>query len=443
MPERQVITSLTGTASPLLTVDTANRAALDYSSFWLPREWKKSTPFVVDEIEIPANGQTGLGIDMQFEMPKFGHLVFDLCYRWVAPPRAVSVGSNAFYDDFLGYAALDYFRVLFSSNMLFDRQSQDLYFKFRQTYTQEKAAAIDFLVRGDQTIAQRTADFLNGVELWVDMMLPFSTHFNMALPIVVLSQKTRFQMRMHPLNNIVNIQPFGGGGTVSTPNNGQDLFQLWVKVVHVTGNESDMLIAMSRSDSGIAYMIHQPVRQAVDDFASTQNGFVIYEKLSGITKPIRYLEWALVPTKLINQSGRQDQFFFAPQPVIGPFPPGATPYSPIVGWRITANGQIVQRFVHRNYNRVYDHVKWNESPFGDEIFRQFYSMYPHSVNSACGYLDYTTLNNPVLEIITGTGGTGTDPDLGPPAAQSLRVVVNCEDYNFWFLKSGNWSRTFN
>lgn len=442
MPERQVITSLTGTASPLLTVDTANSSALDYASFWLPREWKKSTPFVVDELQVQSNGQTGLGMDMQFEIPKFGHMIFDLCYRWVAPPRANSVGSVAFYLDWLGYAALDYFRILFSSNMLFDRHSQDLYFKMRQTYTDEKREGLRYLVRGDQTIAQRTTDFLNGVELYVDMMLPFSTHFNMALPIVVLSQKTRFTMRLKPLQNIVNIQPFGGGGTVSTPNNGQDLIELIVKVVHVTGNEADLLIGMSRSDSGIAYMIHQPVRQSIDDFGSIQNGFHINEKLSGITKPIRYLEWALVPTKLINESGRQDPFFFAPQPVLGPMPPGATAYQPIVGWHITANGQIVQRFVHRNYNRVYDHIKWNESSPGDEIFRQFYSMYPHSVNAACGYLDYTTLNNPVLTITMGTGGTGTDPDI-PANPQLLRVVVNCEDYNFWFLKSGNWSRTFN
>jgi hypothetical protein len=447
MPERQVITSLTGTASPLLTVDTANLQALDYSSFFLPREWKKSTPFVVDELAIQANGQTGLGIDMSFEIPKFGHLLMDLCYHWVAPPRTTTVGFNAFYVDFLGYAALDFFSVLFSANMLFDRRAQDLYFKFRQTYGIEKAAGIDFLVRGDQTLAQRTADLANGVELWVDLMLPFSSHFNMSLPIVVLSQKTRFNMRLHALNNITNIQPFGvPGGSVTTSPGLQDFIELWAKVVHVTGNEADLLIAMSRSDSGIAYMIHQPVRQATDDFASTQNGYQINEKLNGITKPIRYLEWALCPRNLINFSGRQDQFFFAPQPVIGPFPPGASPYNPIVSWSITANGQIVQRTVLRNYNRVYDHVKYNDSIYGDEIFRQFYSQYPHSVNAACGYLDYTTLNNPVLQITMGTGGTGLDPDQPPvpgTVAQQLRVVVNCEDYNFWFLKSGNWSRTFN
>jgi hypothetical protein len=442
MPERQVITSLTGTASPLLTVDTANAAALDYSSFFLPREWKKSTPFVVDELSVQANGQTGLGIDMTFEVPKFGHLVMDLCYRWIAPPRTPAVNTTAFYVDFLGYAALDFFTVLFSSNMLFDRRAQDLYFKFRQTYGLEKAAGINYLVRGDLTVAQRTADLLNGTELWVDMMLPFSTHFNMSLPIVVLAQKTRFNMRMHALPNITNVQPLGGAAVTTNPG-GVDQFELWLKVVHVTGNEADLLISMSRSDSGIAYMIHQPVRQAIDDFASTINGYQINEKLNGITKPIRYLEWALCPSKLINFTGRQDQFFFAPVPLIGPQPPGSAPYNPIVSWSITANGQIVQRTVFRNYNRVYDHVKYNDSLFGDEIFRQFYSQYPHSVNAACGYLDYTTLNNPVLQITMGTGGTGIDPDLGPPTAQALRVVVNCEDYNFWFLKSGNWSRTFN
>lgn len=439
MSERQVITSLTGTIAPLLTCNSDIPAALDYCSFWLPRDWKKSTPFVTDLFPIAPNNQSLLNAEMNFEFPKVCHLLFDLCVRWIAPPRTVApAGNPAFYVDHLGYAALDYFRIHFGSNLVYQRENYDLYFKYRQLYTMEKRDAVNELIGGDQTIAQRTADLTNGREYWTDMMLPFGDHFNMACPIVTLSQKTRFVLKTRSLLNLINT-PIAGT-TVTTPS--QETFELWCKTVHLTGNEGDMLMDMSNGDSGISYMIHQNVRQSSDDFASSQTGFQINCKLSGMTKPLRALYWALIPRNLVNDTGVNDIFFFTPNPTLGPVPPGMNAYSPIQSWSIDANGQIIQRQIFRNYNRVYDWYKFNESPHGDEIFGQRYSMYPHSTNSACGYLDYTTLSNPVLRIVTGVGGTGVDP-ANPANPQTLRVIVNAEDYNFWFFKSGNWSRTFN
>lgn len=443
MPERQVITSLTGTAAPLLTVDSSNPEALDYSSIWLPRQWKKSTPFVCDEVTIPANNQTALNVDCNFEIPKLGHMIYDLSVHHLLAPRVTANPplSPGYYVDHLGYAIMDYFRIYFGSNTPYERQMYDLYFRYRKQYSQEKRDTINELIQGDRTIAQRTNTFLNGGELFTDMMLPFGDHYNMALPIVVLSQKTRFTYRTKALQNIINLPVVGS--TASTAANQLDNIELIVKVVHLTGTEADMLVGMSQTDPGIAYMIHQEVRQLNDEFGSTVPNYQAHIKLSGITKPIMLLQWALIPSKLVNDTGRNDFFFFAPQTAIGPPPPGWSPYTPIQNWDITANGQIIQRQTTRNYNKLYNWYKTNESPSGDEIFTQNYSMYPHSVNSATGYLDYTTLNNPVLNITFGTGGTGFDPDAGAPTAQLLRLIVIALDYNFWFLKSGNWSRTFN
>lgn len=443
MPERQVITSLTGTAAPLLTVDSSNPAALDYSSIWLPRQWKKSTPFVTDEVTVPSLTPSGLNLEMSFEIPKFGHMIYDVAVHHNLAPRVVNAPAVlGFYVDHLGYAIVDYFRIYFASNHVYERQAYDLYFRYRQLYSEEKRDVINRLILGDRTIAQRTASFVNGDQMYTDMMLPFSDHFNMALPIVVLSQKTRFVYRTKPLANIVNSQPVGIG-SVSTAPNQQDNIELVVKVVHLTGTEADMLCDMARSDPGIAYMIHQEQRQTCDEIGSIVPNFQAKIKLSGITKPIMSLAWALVPTKLVNDTGRNDMFYFAPTPDIGPTPPGAANYTPIVSWAIEANGQTIQRIIERIYSKLYNWYKFNEAPGGDEIFVQNYSMYPHSVNSACGYLDYTTLNNPVLTINFGVGGTGIDPDVGGTTPQQLRVIVIARDYNFWFLKSGNWSRTFN
>lgn len=439
MPERQVITSLTGTIAPLLTVNTADARAIDYCSKYLPREWSKTTPFVTDEVQVQPNNQSLLNTEMAFEIAKQAHLLRDICVRFTMPPHIVAPAFNpAFYVDHLGFALIDYLRLHFHSNLTYQREAYDLYFKYRKAYTDEERDAVNYLVRGDQTIAQRTLDLANGVDMFVDPMLPNNTAFHQSLPLVVLSQKVRAVLKTRSLLNLINT-PIAG--TTVTPN-GLYNMELWLKHVHLTGNEGDMLVDMSRQNAGICYMIHQNVRQNADDVFSTQNGFIANIKLSGMTKPLRLLRWAFVPTKLQNDTGRNDMFFFQPQPVLGPIPPGMNAYNPIVSWNIQANGQTVQRSVLRDYNRVYDHYHNNPSRFGDEIFEQLYTLYPHSVNAAVGYLDYTNLNNPVLQVIFGTGGTGIDPDI-PANPQQLRLIVNAEDYNFWYFKSGNWSRSFN
>lgn len=441
MPERQVITSLVGTIAPLLTVDTCDTKAIDYASIYLPRMWKKTTPFVKDDLEIQPLGNSAKNIDINFEVPKFAHFVLDMSLRTVHPPHTIApAGNPANYVDFLGFADIDNFRVNFSSNLTYDRRKYDLYFNYRTANTSEKQTTQDQLIRGNRTIAQRTADLVNGVTTITDLDLPFSRHLSQALPIVVLSQKSRFTFHSEPLLNIINA-PIAG--TTVTPTGTYD-YSLLTRVAHVTGDEADVVLEMSRAQAGIAYMIHQNVRQESDNtLTSTTTGQPVNIRLSSITKPLRFLRWALIPSKLNNNTGRNDFFFFAPTPIIGPVPPGMTPYNPIQTWSITANGQIIQRTIYRDWTRLWYWNKFHESIGGDEIFDQNYTEYPHSVNSAVGYLDYTNLNNPVLTIIVGAGGFGFDPDLGPPNAQQMTLIVNCEDYNFWYLHAGNWTRAFN
>lgn len=439
MPERQVITSLVGTVAPLLTIDTGDLNATASLSHFVPQGWKKTTPFVIDHVEILPNNQTGMAVEMTFEVPKLAHGIVDLVLRATLPPATITpAGNPAYYEDFLGYAMINYFRTHFGSNQVFSTEAYDLYFEHRKINHVERRDAVNELILGDTTTAQRSAALLNGVELQVDLMQPFThCHKNM-LPIVALSQKTRFQLLTHALNNLVETSV--AGTTVSYGQLKPD-FVLEASVIHVTANESSLLLDMSRYDDGIVYMIHHHVRQQNDEIGSLVNGYSPAIKLCGITKPIRELHWALIPSKQINNTGRNDRFFFSPTPTTA-FPTALTPYNPIVSWSIEANGQIIQRTMNRNWNRVHLHSKHHSGPHGDEIFSQYYDPFPELVNCAGGYLDYTNLNNATLRPIFGTGGTGTDVD-NPLIAQVLTVVVNAKDYNFWFFKNGNWSKTFN
>lgn len=440
MPERQVITSLTGTIAPLLTVESSNPSNVDYASMWMPRMWKKSLNFVKDDLTLQPLGVSSMNQEMAFELPKIAHFLLDLAVQKIAPAHAVApAGNPAFYVDFLGFADIDYFRINFTSNLNYERRPYDLYFNYRTSKTDEAQATDDYLVRGNQTIAQRSADLANGVTTITDLDLPFSRHDSLAYPIHVLSQKTRFLYKSRPFLDIINT-PIAG--TTVTPSGNYD-YQLLLRVAHVTGDEGDVVLDMSRAQQGIAYMIHQNVRQESDNnLSSTVTGAQINVRLANLTKPLRFLRWALIPTKLNNNTGRNDMFFFAPTPLIGPVPPGMTAYNPIQSWNIVANGQIVQRSITRDIARMWYWNKFHPSRGGDEIQEQNYAEYPHAVNAATGYLDYTNLNNPVLQIITGVGGFGADPDI-PANPQAMTLIVNCEDYNFWYMHSGNFTRAFN
>lgn len=439
MPERTVITSLSGAVAPLLTVSTASQEEIDKNSIWVPRDWRKSTPFVIDEIRVDTLGQPVFNGENNFEFAKQAHMIKDICLRSQLPPQIINPAVNpGHYVDHLGYALIEYFDVTFGANQLYRRTALDLYFKYRKALEIEKRDAVNDLILGDKTTAQRNQALLNGADLYTDMFLPFELHGTQAFPLLSVSQKLRMTLKTKALQNLIQLPV---AGTTLTQN-GNLNFTIIAKVVHLTGREADLILDFTRDSQGISYLIHQNVRQNQDDIQSTTNGFVANVKLSSITKPIRFLQWALIPTKLQNDTGRNDYFFFQPQPNPGPVPAGMTPYNFIQSWSMEANGQIIQRTVPRTYTVVRDHYMYNPAPHGDEIFTQYYDQYPHSVNATLGYMDYTNLNNVVLSIVFGTGGTGTDPDV-PANAQVLRLVVNAEDDNFWFFHSGNVSRAFN
>lgn len=444
MPERQVLTALTGTVAPLLTVDTTIQEALDYASMHLPREWKKTVPFVKDDVELLPNNVPSLAQDVIFSLPKLGTFVGDMIVRIDLPPITVTpLGNPAFYVDFPGFSFIENLTITFGANKVWDITAYDLWFYYRRSQMYEETINIDTLVYGNTTTAQRSALLLAGTPvqdpIWVPTWAPFTNAQDTShnLPLIVLSQKTQFILRTPTLLNLT--QTPIPGTSLSTA--GQFDFRLILKVIHSTGPEAAALLEMSRADDGIAYIFHQHIRQISADFANTTTNFEIVEKLSSVTKPVKSLIWGIIPTKLINDTGRNDKFFFQPQ-AMAPIPPGQSNYSRPITWFIDANGQYIQRPIPCAYSRKYKYYFYDKALIGDETHAIHCAEFPWAKNAASGYLDFTNLNNPVLHIFTGVGGTGTDPDI-PANPQALRIVINAQDYNFWFFKSGNWSRTFN
>lgn len=443
MPERSVITSLIGPAAPLVTVNADSMDSLNDGSMFLPRMWHKSTPFLLDDQQIGPNNPTAYNTDINFEIPKqatcLGECFMDAQYN----QATITGAGQPIWVDWLGYAQIANFQMLFGSNKLYDTTSDDYYFRMRTTMnieTQQREALTNL---GDTTTAQRNASLVNvnGTHLITDLMLPFAcSPINMAesadkaYPLITLSQKTRFTLRLDLLANLLNVP---AGVTVSVP---PPTLKLLITTINTTADEGSAILAMSQQTNGITYMMHQRIRQTSDTIQITNaTGGSPVTNLTSLTKPLKVLYWALVPSHLRDNTNRNNRFFFAPQPP-APVPLGMTPYQRTSSWSIESGGQIIQRTVDNLYNRIVQFGRRHPAPVGDEIFHQSYSMNPVCLNETHGFLDWTNLNNPRLTI-TFPGTTGIDVDTG--AAQTLYLIVNALDYNWLYVKSGNITRAFN
>ncbi len=441
MPEAQVINSLTGTASPLLLVDVSMPSELDYASLWLPREWKKTTPYVTDFQRLDPNGSqptTLSGNELNFEFVKSSTLIDAIVGEINLPGHTVTpVNANVSYTDWVGLAIWEKFIMKYHSNDVFELQPHDEYLRIRKTLDDRRLASMRVRCAGDQTTAQLSALLRNGTgnePLLFPIYLPYADCTSAALPIIVLSQKTRYTIKLRALGNIIH----NLSNAVITPN-GPYEFKLLFELVHTTGHESEMFIALAEEVTGISYMVHQHQRQESEH--ATQLATKITTQLRGISRPLVYFNWGLIPSRLINNTGYNDFFMFNPSPPL-PIPAGMNPYTPIDRWAITSNGQYIQREIKRGYTTYYNYDRFNFGYSGEDLYDQDYSRFPHSDNCAAGFVDYSNLSNPTLEIWLGAGGTGVDP-LNPLLPQTLTCMVNCKDYNFWFLKGGNLTRCFN
>jgi len=445
MPERQLITALTGTSAPLLVVDVSIAEELDFSSIFLPRPWKKTAPYVTDVFYLDPNGQHPLtaliGQEINFELPKSATAVDDVFLRVQLPGHSIApIGATVRYTDWLGLSLWRRFEMKYGANTSFVIEPIDEYLRIRKTLGVERLDSMRQRCYGDQTNAQLATLLQNGTginPMCIPLYLPFGDDFCQCLPIVDLSQKTRYTLHLRSLKDML----YNPTNAVITPL-GPYEFHLVFNLIHTTGEETAMFIALAEEPTGISYMIHQFQRQHSEHAVLPGAGQLhIHTQLNNISRALMYINWAMIPTALINDSGFNNFFMFNPNPPL-PIPPGMNPYTEIVRWRIESSGQIVQRTVGRNYTTLYNYDRYNKGFSGEDQFDQDYAQYPHADNAASGFLDYANLTNARLEIELGAGGTGISPS-NPQMAQRVTVVVTAKDYNFWFIKGGNLTRCFN
>jgi len=445
MPQKEAIRTLTGVAAPLLTVATISGDAgglsdadvqdlIDRNSPWVPRQWIQTPMFVTQDQEYtPSTPVTRIGGQVLFEIPKNMTYIEDMILKVILPPLIGGVGTTFLYwVDFLGFALINQMKVMYSVNTNLQIQKWSFYRKYSKWLENEQKASLDPLIYGNTTTAQRSALAVNGGVLYIPLLLPFREDTSNALPMVTLAQKLKLQFDIEALNNLIVTD-----SPTQVAQNGQIEYVLLVNAVHVTGSESSNIYNKCQRSQGIGYMIHEPVIQNIDTFANNTSGVELRTKIVNISRPIQALYWFIIPDNLINNTGTNDFFMYNPNPPL-PIPPGMAAYNPPVRWRIEANGLTIQDRLDIEYSRWYKSNKYHKAQAGEYLIFQTYSLAPEAINAALGYMDYGNLNNPTLFLTMGVGGTGTY--LGAP--QSIRVILEGLDYNFWFFQGGDWNKAF-
>lgn len=458
MSERSVINTLAGQAAPLLTADVRYGIVITRHSLFQPVEWTKSTPFIVDEVRVPANNPFQFGGDCNFEYTKSATLLGDVALRIEIPPHTVTNTVNplnppgaAYFVDHLGFAFIDKLDLNYAQNRLYEHNKYSLYFRYRQRHTKETTEHYNQIIFGDKTTAERTALLLNGTPQGQPLYVPLDYEFSFAphesIPLVSLSQRVRWTLRSENFSNLI-VRPTDGTANVTFPAGGWRV-EMALTVYHVCGAESDHFLKLTDNEYGLCYMIHQDQMQKSNVISFRTDNTTQVIQIANINRAIKNLKWALLPFHLQDNTGRNDYFMFNPQPPL-PLPPGpgVAPgmalYNPIISWQMKSQSMIIRRQCDNNYDRFYIRRRLYPSQPGESIFEQSYSMYPLAINTSVGFLDYNNLNNVTLEILFGVGGTGIDPDdVTQTTAQQLLVIIWADDYNFWYLNRGNWTRAFN
>lgn len=443
MPQKEALTNLTGVVSPLLLSDVKNPQELCYTSPFLPRYWTKTVPFAIDHVRITPCNNAKLNAENIFEIAKLGHGISDFIIRTTFPPGTVTggvAGTQANYTDHLGYDFWEQMKLNFLSNDVYDVKPYDCYFEYRRNFEVEKRDAINDEIQGDKSTAIRTANFANGVTVMTDFFLPFVKASKKMLPLCTLSQKVRATLITRPLNEFTRIQVPTVSNEVATFNNVDISMELILEIVHLSVNESSYFLAMSQEQSGIGYMIHKHINQLTERIATLTPNARVGVSLCGISKPIRILSFALLPEAMSNNTNRNDRFFFNPNPP-PPIPAGLSPYAPITQWEIEANGHIIVRALYEDQSRIHLHRRYCISPHGDYFYDFYFGLEVDAVDKSTGFMDFSNLPNAKLYITTGADGTGRDL-ANPQNPQVLNVIVNAEDYNYWYMKKGNWSKSF-
>lgn len=443
MPQREAIKALIGVAAPLLTIGTVGdgsassiadlQSTIDATSPWAPRQWIQTPPFVTEHQEYSPSNPVSLGGQAIFEIPKAATLIEDAVLVLDLPALVGGAGTTfLWYLDHIGYAVISRHRIMFASNQNFQVFKWSFYRRYATWLNDEKRSAYNELIYGDKTTAQRTALATNGGRLYIELFETFSDDTTQALPLVSLSQKLRLEFDFEALTNIIQTDS-PTTPTQATPFNAA----LWLTVVHTTGTESNIFYAKSLRPQGIAYMMHEPVMQNADSFANSTSGAELRVKITNITRPIQVLYFWLIPDNLINNTGTNDFFMYNPNPP-APIPNGMSAYNPPVAFRIEANGLSIQKQNDVTYNRYHIKQRLHTARAGEFILMQSYTLNPEAINAALGYMDYGNLNNPTLYITMGVGGTGVFGG----APQSIRVMIEGLDYNFWYLQGGDFSKSF-
>jgi hypothetical protein len=430
MTEQVLIRSNVMSISPLIS-DSRNSA-------FRPQGMAKIQDHLYDPRLINIVQVGGLGADNVFEISKQASIFTDLTLEAQFPPIPVLSGTFVRVCDYVGYAMIELFTLTYVSNKLYEYNGYYLWTRTRRYYGVEHQTAINNTVMGEMSAADRSTMTQAGFKVYVNSHFPLGIDLSMPAPVISLAQKITVTYR---LRSILKILQFDGNSSdYENINLTTGYPKLLVGFRHLTAPQSDEMVSMTESDTGLAFVntnkqvtyvsyVSQPAAVAEPTSHAVQNRGALKEYL-----------FYFVPQVYYNQTSNNDWFLVANNP--SPLPPLMGAYNRIINWAIISSGVYLVRNITDSLWNLNEYYRQMHSSMPDEnIYSWSWSLNPESENAALGYTGLANQDNPTLQIYWDPAtGSGINPSTLQP--QVLALIQDQRIYTFVHMQRGDATEIF-
>lgn len=426
MTDPNLLRSNVSPINPLIT-DVNNSA-------WLPQAPQALNDFFRDTRQLASTVPTGFNTTITFDLTKQGTSLLGWTWKSTFAPVAVTSGTFARYQDFIGIMMFKQIRVNYVGNELYKYGREYMFLRIRKWLTQERRICINDAIFGERTPAQMSALTQTGFITYTPSFVPFSHSTDQASPITTLAQKLRIEADIESVENLLQTD-----GVISSYSTSTVTTVMLADYVQTPDNDTISLINKSKEQNGIVYLVNN--KSAVQNYIVSAAAGTISSEVRmlqrGVVKAFYF--W-LTPNRLVNTPGSNNYTMIQNNPV--PVPALMGVYDPIDHFEADSNGVYAVRpqAAEERYNKAIYHPYYHSSACGDNIYFWSWTLNPETENAAFGNLAFPNLDTPTLRIYWGASGTGIDPITA--GAQELRLTVIELIYSFIQYQGGDVTEVF-
>lgn len=304
-------------------------------------------------------------------------------------PAFALPGGSVFarYVDFIGFAAWEKIELNYSGQNVYTIYPEDLFEKHRRLPGVEARDAINELIAGDKSAAERDALARAGQTIIVDLNFPFTRGTSRFLEIQQLAQYITIKVFWKNMREIIqhDVLALPAGASITD-------VKLRITNIHVEKDERDHHTASTQLEHGLIKLYEDFQSQIERIPAATTGQYELnLRNFDTLVKRFGFILrlYSDLQTDWTNQPFENLQ--------------------PIVRWKLVdASGDITE-WIEDRYNRFYLHRIYHDAPAGEYIYAHSFVLDPDDLLNCTGGFGIGNSTNPKL--VLDFGGVVTAGDI--------------------------------